>query len=135
MKRARYAKRKGPEWAWALELARFGQPIGVALLPAGSDRVQVVTLDRDGVLVVVHTLAARFSVRWCINRALRVHWSLGELVTAIKAGFVFGWIAEACPWPVGPYVAPVEAFQAATAFALDELLDDDELAELVATNG
>lgn len=128
MKRARYSKRKGPEWAWALELARFARPIGVSLLPAGGDRVQVVTLDRDGVLVVVHTLPARFAVRWCVNRVLRVHWSLGELVTAIKAGFVFGWIAELCPWPVGSYVAPVEALEAATSVALDDLLDDDELA-------
>jgi hypothetical protein len=129
-----FSRRKGPEWAWALELARGSHPIGVALLPAGGERLQVVTLDRDGVLVVVHTLPARFAVRWCINRALRVHWSFGELVDALKAGFVFGWIAELCPWPVGAYAAPVGVLQAASAFSVVDLLGEDEFDELVARN-
>ena len=78
------------KWPLALALAVRGTPIGVWL--EGGGDVQVVSLDADGVFVVLRRLPRVYAVRWCLNRHLRFYHSQGAFVEALEAGHVLGWI-------------------------------------------
>lgn len=92
--RGRAVKQFGPIWPVAYELALCGTPIGVFLdVIVLTGEVRVVTVDADGELWELRRLRNQmFAVRWCLNRSLRVHRSLGELMQALRSGFVVGWV-------------------------------------------
>lgn len=91
-KRERAVKVEGPRWPLAWELARFGTPIGVVLVPVGDGLCCAVTVGVAGELIELRRLPSHFLVRWCLNRHLRLHHTLAELVQAQLAGRELGWM-------------------------------------------
>lgn len=83
----------GPVWPCALDLARAGTPIVVLLAEDIGGKVSIVTVDVDGVLVMLSTVDnLRRATRWCLDRNLRIVWSLGELMDELEAGRACGWV-------------------------------------------
>lgn len=83
----------GPVWPLNLEMARAGCGIGVLLAQHHGGKVSVVTIDVDGVLVMLATLDyMRPALRWCTERHVRIMWSLGGLLEAMQAGRCCGWL-------------------------------------------
>lgn len=94
------------QWPVAHELARSARPIGVAVVRVGqTDEVDAVVIDVDGVLWCLTRGERRSAMRWCLDRALRVHSSVGELAAAMRRGDVFGWVhGPLGPVPLWPFV-------------------------------
>lgn len=90
--RARAVKQEGPRWPLAFELAMLGTPIGVWLCPVPGERFAAVTPDIHGELFELRRLLIRYLVRWCLNRHLRIHHALEELVDAQQLGLELGWL-------------------------------------------
>lgn len=90
--RNRAAKVQGPLCPLALELARSGSPIGVAVVPSVLGGSVVVVVDADGELFELFRGLTPRAVRWCIDRHLRVYPTLGLLVDAMKLDGVIGWV-------------------------------------------
>lgn len=111
--RGRAAKQEGPRWPLAYALALAGSPIGVLLVPMPEQLVAAVVIDPSGQLLEVRRLSPAFMVRWCLNRHLRIFHGLGDLVCALQAGRVVGWLPgrmierkNGREWlaPAGPFV-------------------------------
>lgn len=92
--RNRAVKQEGPRWPLAYELAALGTPIGVWLVPlvGGVDLCAAVTTDLSGQLVELRRLERGYLVRWCLNRHLRICYTLGELVEGQTCGRLLGWL-------------------------------------------
>lgn len=85
----------GPVWPLSLEMSRSGCGIGVLLAHHSGGKVSVVTIDTDGVLVMLATLDhMRAATHWCVLRHVRILWSLGGLVDAMRAGRCAGWVPD-----------------------------------------
>lgn len=83
----------GPIWPLSLEMSRAGCGIGVLLAQHSGGKVSVVTVDIDGVLVMLATADdMKDARRWCVLRHVRILWSLGGLLQAIQAGRCVGWV-------------------------------------------
>lgn len=83
----------GPLWPLSLEMSRAGCGIGVLLAQHMGGKVSVVTVDVDGVLVMLATLdRMKDATRWCVLRHVRIMWSLGQLLQAMEAGRCVGWV-------------------------------------------
>lgn len=107
-KRPRPGVHRGAVWPIALQLAASGTPIGVLLFrnePEG--RYSVVTVDADGLMVLLadrpfgRFMGRQFwrsqawpAVRWCHERHLRIFWSLGGLLDAMRKGEALGWVPD-----------------------------------------
>lgn len=90
--RVRAVKQEGPRWPLAYELAMLGTPIGVWLCDVGGGYFAAVTTEPGGELVELRRLSMRYLVRWCLNRHLRVHHALADLVDAQQRGLELGWL-------------------------------------------
>lgn len=90
--RVRAVKQEGPRWPLAFELAMLGTPIGVWLCPVPGERFAAVTTDVNGELFELRRLPVRYLVRWCLNRHLRIHHALADLVEAQLRGLELGWV-------------------------------------------
>lgn len=69
-----------------------GTPIGVWLCPLPGGRFAALTTDVDGQLVELRRLPIGYLVRWCLNRHLRIHHALADLVDAQVRGLELGWL-------------------------------------------
>lgn len=79
-------------WPVALALASAGHPIGCWPCKRPDGDTAVLVVDLAGELLELRRLPAAFAVRWCVNRHLRIHQSLGHLVDEMHAGRVLGWV-------------------------------------------
>ena len=70
----------------------LGTPIGVWLCPVPGGRFAAVATDTDGQLVELRRLPIGYLVRWCLNRHLRIHHALSDLVDAQVCGLELGWL-------------------------------------------
>lgn len=94
--RGRAVKERGPRWPVAYDLARMGTPIGAWLLgvpPVGAWLVLVVSWTGE-VLELRRLSSSARAVRWCLDRHLRVHHTLGALTEAMVSGQVVGWLPD-----------------------------------------
>lgn len=137
--RVRSAAYSGPVWPTAFDLARSGIPIGAwVALSAEAALWVVVVVDGDGQLLEVTRKPRRQALRWCTLRHLRVFPVLGQLLDAVLAGVVLGWLPDRVfeissnggtffP-PAAPLGCDVGRLSAPVVDAMADLVD---LAELV----
>ena len=86
-------------WPLAFELARGdpdagipASPIACAIVADSFGEFDCVVVDADGVLFSVCRGEKREVQRFALDRALRIHASIGELVEALLSGPCIGWV-------------------------------------------